>query len=130
MKIKNILNLQFVKFVLVGFLNTCFGYGIYALMLFIGVAYPIASLISTVLGIIFNFKTTGLIVFKNRKNGLIIKFFLVYLINYIAGLGLLYVMKTIGINLYLAGFIGIIILVYPTYLLNKKFVFENIKNKK
>ena len=56
---------QFVRFVLVGILNTAFGYGVYCLMLWIGLSYWWATLIANVLGVLFNFKTTGVLVFKS-----------------------------------------------------------------
>lgn len=69
---------RFIKFLFVGVLNTLFGYGVFALFNFIGLHYTISTLLATVLGVLFNFKTTGYIVFKNGDNRLIIKFVLVY----------------------------------------------------
>ena len=49
---------------------------------FIGLHYIISTLLATVSGVLFNFKTTGCIVFKNGDNRLIIKFVLVYSFTY------------------------------------------------
>ena len=64
----------FVKFVLVGILNTAFGYLVFALLLFLGLHYTLAVILSTIAGVLFNFKTTGTLVFKNHNNKLIFKF--------------------------------------------------------
>lgn len=73
---------RFIKFLFVGGVNTILGYSIFALFNFIGLHYIISTLLATVSGVLFNFKTTGCIVFKNGDNRLIIKFVLVYSFTY------------------------------------------------
>ena len=73
---------KFIKFLFVGGLNTAFGYGVFALFIFLKFHFAVASFLSTVLGILFNFKTTGTIVFKNNDNHLIFRFFGAYAIVY------------------------------------------------
>ncbi|MBQ8045896.1 MAG: GtrA family protein, partial [Bacteroidales bacterium] len=65
---------EFIRFVLVAILNTLFGYGVYSLLVFLGLHYSVATLGSTVLGVLFNFKTYGVLVFKNTSNKLIFRF--------------------------------------------------------
>ena len=48
-------NYQFMKFIFIGGINTLFGYGVYLFFLFFGLNFAIAALVSTILGIIFNF---------------------------------------------------------------------------
>ena len=43
-KIWNKIDSQFIRFVFVGILNTAFGYGVYCLMLWIGLSYWWATL--------------------------------------------------------------------------------------
>lgn len=65
---------KFVKYLFVGFMNTVFSYVIYAICVTI-LSRPTLSLaVSYVIGILFNFQTTGRIVFKNKNNTLIFKF--------------------------------------------------------
>jgi putative flippase GtrA len=52
---------SFVRFLAVGVLNTAFGYALFALLVWAGVWYPAAA--STIGGMIFNFNTTGRLVF-------------------------------------------------------------------
>ena len=52
------------NFIKVGFLNTCFGYVVYATFLLIGLPYAESLFISTVFGVIFNYITFGKFVFR------------------------------------------------------------------
>lgn len=116
-------NYQFIKFLIVGVLNTLFGYGIYALCLTLGFYYTIAAFLGTVLGILFNFKTTGILVFKNKDNKLIFKFFGVYCLLYLLNIFLLGIFNYFKFNLYIAGLILIFPMALVSYYLMKNFVF-------
>src|SRR5471030_2606365 len=84
--ISNALNYKFIRFILVGILNTVFGYSAFALFVFLGLHYTAAVFFATILGILFNFKTFGKLVFKNPYTdfnyNLIFKFFMGYVILY------------------------------------------------
>ncbi|HBM16427.1 MAG TPA: polysaccharide biosynthesis protein GtrA [Lentisphaeria bacterium] len=114
---------QFFLFLVVGGINTVFGYCIFALFIYIGLHYTLAVLFSTVIGILFNFKTYGSIVFKSHNNKLIFRFFAVYAITYIINVAYLKVFIPYC-NVYILGAIAIIPLAIISYFLNKKFVFE------
>ena len=75
-------NYQFMKFIFIGGINTLFGYGVYLFFLFFGLNFAIAALVSTILGIIFNFFTTGRFVFNSKNNSLFFRFILVYVLIY------------------------------------------------
>lgn len=119
---------KFVKFLFVGGLNTLFGYSIYSLFLFFGFHYALASLLGTVLGILFNFKTTGFFVFKNKDNTLVGRFFVVYLFVYIINVGFLRLFEFFNINLYIAGFVLLLPMALLSFFLMKRFVFSGDKN--
>lgn len=125
----NLLQNKLVRFFIVSGLNTVFGYGLFALLIFIGVAYPLALLIGTIAGILFNFKTIGVVVFKNNNNILIFKFFGVYGITYLFNLGGLALFKSIDFNIYWSGAILLIPIGLLAFLLNKIFVFNKIIGK-
>jgi putative flippase GtrA len=78
-KIKN----KFVRFLFVGVLNTIVGYLLFVICIWIGMYRPIALLVSYILGVMFNYKTTGYLVFENRSNRLLLQFFVVYGIMYV-----------------------------------------------
>lgn len=119
---------QFVRFILVGMLNTIFGYGAFAFFVFSGFNYIFAPFFSTIVGVLFNFKTIGVLVFRNGNNRLIARFFGVYGIVYLCNVFALKIFAICGVrNMYFAGFLLLIPLALLGYLLNKKFVFERKK---
>lgn len=116
---------KFIKFLFVGVINTAFSYSIYALFIFLNFHYSVATLVSTVLGVLFNFKTTGAIVFKNKSNRLIFKFVTAYCIIYVLNVIGLKLFDMIHFDLYIAGFILIFPMAVLSFILMKKFVFVN-----
>jgi putative flippase GtrA len=118
------LNQPFIRFLVVGGINTLFGYGLFALFLFLHLHYAIASLLSTIVGVLFNFKTTGRLVFQSNDNRLIVRFFAVYGMVYVLNVLLLKGFKWMGLNLYISGAILILPLAVVSYLLNKRLVFK------
>ena len=115
---------QFVKFLIIGGLNTVFGYSLFAMFVFLGLHYAVASLFATVLGVLFNFKTTGTFVFRNNDNRLLFRFFFVYGIVYVVNIILLKIMSGFGIGIYLAGALAILPIAVLSFVLNKLIVFE------
>jgi putative flippase GtrA len=81
-------------------------------------------LVSQICGILFNFKTTGTIVFRNRNNRLIFRFFGVYLLTYLLNYGLLRLLESFGVGRLVGGAIVVLPLALLAYFLNKKFVFN------
>ena len=121
---------RFLLFLVVGGVNTLFGYGIFALFIYIGINYALAALFATVLGVLFNFKTTGNIVFKSNDNKLIFRFFCVYGIVYLVGVTYLTILKPY-FDIYLIQAVFLLPMALLSYFLNKSFVFSlNSKFKK
>ncbi|MCI6901194.1 MAG: GtrA family protein [Bacteroidales bacterium] len=89
---------KFVRFLFVGVINTMFGYGMFVLFIWFGMHYSVALLCANFLGILFNYKTTGYIVFETKSNRLLLHFFLVYGIVYLFNLGELWLLD--ASNLY------------------------------
>ncbi|MBA2710860.1 MAG: GtrA family protein [Tatlockia sp.] len=115
---------QIFIFILVGILNTIFGYCCYAAFIFIGISYPLALLYSTILGVLFNFKTTGKFVFKNSNNLLIFKFISVYVCTYFFNMALISGLSHFSFNLYISGLIAVIPSAILGFILNKTLVFK------
>ena len=114
---------QFIKFLMVGGINTLFGYGLFALFIFLGFHYAMASFLATVLGILFNFKTTGVLVFQNKDNRLLFRFFGVYGVVFVINVLMLKVLGNVGFDMYIAGALVIVPLAVLSFVLNKLFVF-------
>ena len=124
------LSKRFIRFLIVGVINTIFGYSLFSLLILLNFRYEIAALISTACGIFFNFKTIGIIVFKNKKNTLIFKFIGVYAIIYLMQIFLLKQLIAYKINLFVAGALILLPLALVSYTLNKIFVFPKDKPRK
>jgi putative flippase GtrA len=124
---KKILERRFVRFLLVGGLNTIFGYGIFALLIYFGMHYSLAALFGTILGILFNFQTIGRLVFAQYGHGLIFRFVAVYGLTYLLNLFGLYLFNLAEVSNYLAGAILIIPMALVAYYLNKSFVFSETR---
>lgn len=117
---------QFVTFLFVGVLNTLVGYILYAFFVWVGCNYIFAPLFSTILGVLFNFKTIGVIVFQSRNNRLLGKFFGVYAIVYVCNVLGLKTLAVCGLtNMYIAGAILVVPLAVLGFVLNKKWVFKS-----
>lgn len=119
------LNRQFLSYLLVGGLNTLFGYLAFVLFIYLNCHYAVASFLAIVCGILFNFKTYGRIVFKSHDNSLIFRFVGFYAILYVISTVGLFLFKMIGVNLYYANAILIIPLSALSFFQNRRFVFAS-----
>ncbi|MEH1806748.1 MAG: GtrA family protein [Nostoc sp.] len=121
------LSKRFIRFLIVGGINTLFGYSLFALLILLNFHYEIAALISTICGAFFNFKTIGAIVFKNKSNTLIFRFIGVYTIIYSLQLFFIKLLLIYKISLFMAGALILLPLALISYTLNKIFVFKKYK---
>ncbi len=119
---------KFVKYLIVGFINTIISYAIYAIIVTITLRPSFSLGISYLISIFINFQTTGKIVFNNSKNSLIIKFFLSYLTTFIINR---YLLDTMVFNLKMDKYLSQALLVFPVALISfailKHFVFVEKK---
>ena len=120
---KKILERRFARFLIVGGINTLFGYGVFVLLIYIGLHYSLAALLGTILGILFNFQTVGRLVFNGYRHDLFFKFLAVYGATYLLNVAGLYFFNPAGVSNYLAGSILILPVAFIAFFLNKTFVF-------
>jgi putative flippase GtrA len=125
--VRRLWSIPFFRFLAVGGINTVFGYAVFAVFTLIGLHYVLAALLATICGILFNFKTTGTLVFKNRDNRLIFRFFGVYLITYSLMIGFLKLFDMAGVIPLVAGAIIALPLAVVSFLLMRKLVFKGFK---
>jgi putative flippase GtrA len=117
--------IRIFRFLVIGAINTFFSYIVYALLILINVHYSLATLISTVLGVIFNFFTTGRIVFRNMDNHRFFRFGLVYAFTYFVNILLLrWLVDGIQMSKLLAGALVTLPVALLSYLLNAKWTFR------
>ena len=135
---------QFIRFVLVAMLNTAFGLFVNYLFLFIfehllhlNHAYIVSNFIATIVSILFNFKTYGILVFKNKDNKLILRFLAVTTFTYLLNIGGIALLEHLGSR---NNYLNLTIMAVPVgllnYVLNSVFVYKkkarffNIKRNK
>lgn len=126
--IKRLFNYTLIRFLFVSGLNTLFGYGLFSLLIYMNLHYQLALLISTICGVLFNFKTIGSIVFGNGNAKLIFKFIAVYVIVYSINAVGLKILISYNFNTYVSMGILIIPMALLAFFLNKKFVFNTKKS--
>ena len=126
--INKLLSRQFIRYGFVGGFNTLFSYGIYALALFFGARFEMASLISIIFGILFSFVTQGVMVFK----GISINFFMRYILMwgglYIFNIWLIKILTNISLGVYMAGAAATVPVVLLAYFGMRYFVFQARKS--
>ncbi|MFA4828541.1 MAG: GtrA family protein [Thermodesulfovibrionales bacterium] len=122
-----LLNGRFVKFIFVGGFNALFGYSVFSLFIYLKFHYSMSALIATIIGVFFNFKTTGTIVFKNKRNSLIIKFIGVYSVVYLLNIAFLKVFAIFEYDMYIAGTTILLPMACISFWLNRALVFKEIK---
>lgn len=76
---------QFARFLVVGLANTAFGYGVFAGLVLAGVAPMAALVLAYLLGVPFNFVTTGRWVFGGlpRSAGSFVRFVAAYAVIFV-----------------------------------------------
>lgn len=114
---------QFVRFVAVGVLNTAFGYLIFAALTLMSLP-PIAAVTGgTILGVLFNFQSTGRLVFGASGGRLLPRFAGVYAVQALADIGLLHLAIGHGIPVLVAQAVVLPPLVVITFFVMRRYVF-------
>jgi len=116
---------QFYRFLLVGILNTLFGYSVFLIGLSLGLAPGIALFFATIIGILFNFKTIGHLVFENvsisKLLPFIVQYALIYIINF-------FLLKELMFHFNISAWFTQLMLLLPmailSFILSKFFVFR------
>jgi len=122
---RTLFKFQFIRFILVGLVNTAFSYSIYAFFLYLGFNYAIANLLSLLFGILFSFKTQGRFVFGNSDNRLFWRFFFGWAVIYLATITLIGQLIDRGLDAYVSGALAIPFSTAMSYLTQKYFVFRS-----
>ena len=113
---------KFLKFLFVGLLNSVFAYSLYVILVAIGLIPNVALFFQYIIGTLWNFKTTGIIVFKNHNNRLIFKFVGSYVFTFILNSILLNILIRY-INEYLAQAILIPFIAVISFMIFRLYVF-------
>ena len=106
-----------------GIVNTLFGYGLYSLLVSLGLNLYFAQALAHVLGVFFNHFTYSRYAFAGHK-GSKRKFFLSYVFNYVLALASLIAASRFIGSPYLAGLVSILFVSAVNYLVLRHFVFD------
>jgi len=120
---RRVLKNRFVRFLLVGAFNAAFGYGVWAILILVGLHYTIATFFASILGILFNFKTYGRLVFHSTNNALVFRFFGSYGITYCLNVGCLRVFELLHVPMLIAGATLVLPIGIVSYLIQRKLVY-------
>jgi putative flippase GtrA len=114
----------FIKFIIVSGINTVVGYALFASMVLLGAGSGIAVIASTTLGTLFNFASTGRIVFGSSTPALLPRFIVVYAGQCIVNLALLDSLERSGAPPLAAQAMLIPFLAILTFMALRHFVFK------
>ena len=114
---------QAVRFVAVGLLNTAFGYGLFYLLLGLTERTMLSLAIATAAGVLFNFATTGRLVFANRDIRRLSRFIGVYVVIFAINAVALVALEALGMRAAAGQALLLAPLAVLSFLLNKVLVF-------
>ena len=106
-----------------GIVNTLFGLGAYALLVWLGLNMFVAQLAAHVLGVMFNYMSYSRHVFRDAAPAKL-RFILSYAANYLLGLAMLAAVSRVVANPYAAGLTAIMIVSVINYFALKHLVFS------
>jgi putative flippase GtrA len=115
---------RFLTFLVVGGLNAAVGYGIFAALILLGLPTPAAVILGTILGVLFNFLSTGRLVFRNSAPGLLPRFLAVYAVQMGLNVAALEVLERAGVPPLVGGALLLPPLAVFTYLAMRRFVYS------
>ena len=106
-----------------GVVNTAFGYGVYALLVWLGMNVFAAQLVSHVIGVAFNYLTYSRHVFSGAETAKL-RFVLSYGLNYVMGLAALVAATRVIASPYLAGAAAVVLVSIINYFVLRHFFFR------
>ena len=114
---------RLARFLVVGVVNTAFGYAVLLAALALVRNLTAALAITTVLGVLFNFVSTGRLVFRSTSPGRLWRFACVYGLIFVYNDVVLHALERVGVAPRFGGLIALPGAVAISYLLNRSFVF-------
>jgi putative flippase GtrA len=123
-KLVAVRDMRFARFLVIGVFNTIFGYGVFALVYLATGVPTLAIVLATGIGVLFNFMTTGRVVFGNRDARAIIPFVMGYAVTMAINIALVDAFLAAGINALAAQAFSLPIVVGASYLINAHLVFR------
>lgn len=114
---------RWLRFLLVGGVNTAASYAVYAALLFAGLPYALANLGGLVFGILFSFRTHSALVFRQMGARRFPRYLASWAVLYGVNVLLIGGLMRLGLDAYSAGAVAIPPMALLSYLVQKQFVF-------
>jgi putative flippase GtrA len=121
---------QFVRFLGVGSLNFLFYYTLFTGLHLLGVPPTESVVVATAVAVLFNFCTTGHLVFGNGRFRLLPRFISVYLVQMLLNIGSLRTLMAAGVPVLIAEALVIGVLAVLTFFALKRFVFSELDTER
>jgi len=115
---------RLLRFLAVGILNTVVGYGLFAALYLALGSHRVAAVLAFVGGVLFNFFSTGRLVFESRSLRALVPFTAGYLVILGLNLVLLEVLVAFGVGALIAQAVSLPLVVVASYLINARIVFR------
>jgi putative flippase GtrA len=115
---------QFLRFLVIGILNTAASYAIYAAALTLGFHFALANMIALIGGILIGFRTQGKYVFHRSESRLFWKFLVTWGLIYCFNIAFIDQLMDVGLGAYLAGAVALPFVVVLSFAFQKFFVFR------
>lgn len=114
---------QLLRFGLVGLFNTGVAYSTFALLIFAGLHYTLATFLGGLSGMLVGYKTTGKLVFDHHDNSRIFRFAGVFVLMYALNIAIQWRLNSM-MNHYYAGAVATGVCFLLSFALNRRFVFS------
>ena len=113
---------QMARYFAVGALNTFIAYGVFSLLLQLGVHYTWATLLGGISAMLAGYKFLKKMVFKDKSKHAFVKFILIFVTMYFINIFTQFVARK-TLNPYIAGAVASLVCAVLSYFLNRKLVF-------
>ena len=114
---------RWLRFLLIGGVNTAASYAVYALLLLAGLPYALANLGGLIFGIVFSFRMHSAYVFRQMGGRRFPRYLVCWAVLYGVNIMLIAGLMQLQLDAYWAGALAILPIALLSYFLQKLFVF-------
>lgn len=120
---RRLLQLQFLRFLVVGAFNTGFSYSLYAGFLWLGCHYVLANGLAFAISLLVSFATQGTVVFGITDPRRFPRFLLAWVAIFCFNIALIELLIRLGMSAYSGGAVALIPVTLLSYFIQKRLVF-------
>jgi putative flippase GtrA len=113
-----------LRFLLAGGVNTAVSYGVYAWMLWLGLALALASLLSLLAGIAVGFFTQGGFVFRSLSRSSLLRYLLAWAAMYAVHYGVVTGLMRVGVPPLAGALVALVLIAALSYFVLRDLVFR------